>query len=168
MSGEEVVEIHDYDPAWVTKFDLEAQAISNLLGRDLVRIHHVGSTSVVGLGAKPIIDICIESEFYPPCEAIIGKMQTLGYQHMGKGSVAGRHWFKKGSPRSHHVHWCPVGGKVVQSQILFRDTLRNNPQLAKEYEAHKRVLAGKYGIDRLEYVKAKEPIITKILQHGCA
>jgi GrpB-like predicted nucleotidyltransferase (UPF0157 family) len=77
--------------------------------------------------------------------------------------VPGRHFFRKGDPRRFHLHWCPVGGAVARSQLRLRDKLRARPDLAARYAQAKRALSGRFGIDRAEYVRLKEPIILEIL-----
>jgi GrpB-like predicted nucleotidyltransferase (UPF0157 family) len=160
---EELVIIKEYDPSWPDKFRLESVKIANALKMVVASIDHVGSTSVPRLAAKPVIDICIQSDNYPPEAQIIKALAALGYEHLGEAGVSGRHFFKKGSPREFHLHWCPVNGDVPKSQLKFKEVLLNRPDLALKYADIKRSLSLKYGIDRAEYVKAKEPIIQEIL-----
>ncbi|MBA2479786.1 MAG: GrpB family protein [Planctomycetes bacterium] len=165
MTHERIV-IHDHDPAWAQCYAEESRLIAARIGALIHAIHHVGSTSVAGLAAKPIIDIAIESHAYPPGARNVAALSSLEYVHDGESGVPGRHFFRKGTPRRFHLHWCPVGGAVVQSQLAFKGALIRRPDLAARYADVKRSLAGRYTIDRADYVAAKEPIILEILGSG--
>lgn len=160
---DEAVTLVDYDPAWPELFAHERDLLRQTLGDVIIAIHHVGSTAIPGLRAKPIIDICIESEIYPPNEAVIEALTKLGFTHHGEAGVPGRHWFAKGHPRTHHINWCPVKGAIAQSAIKFRDVLRANFALAEEYANVKSDSAAKHRIDGLEYNQDKEPFIRSVL-----
>jgi GrpB-like predicted nucleotidyltransferase (UPF0157 family) len=160
----EIVIINEYDPEWPKKYSGESNLISASLPKSITcDLNHVGSTSIPGLAAKPIIDICLESSQYPPSSATVAVLANLGYVHFGEACVPGRHFFKKGVPREFHLHWCPIGGDVAKSQLNFKAVLLKRPDLAARYAQVKRALAKQYEIDRAEYVKAKEPIIVEIL-----
>ena len=88
------VVLHPYDPNWHDLFTREKETITSLLGKEVIAIHHVGSTSVPGLAAKPIIDIALEILNYPPSSAFIEALASIGYEHKGEGGVQGRHWFR--------------------------------------------------------------------------
>jgi GrpB-like predicted nucleotidyltransferase (UPF0157 family) len=159
---EEPVVLRRYDPNWADRFSSEKEAIADLLGEEAAAIHHVGSTSVPGLSAKPIIDIALEIRSYPPSAALIEALALIGYQHMGESGVPGRHWFRKGRPRSFHIHAAPQGGKVAAAQIRLRDYLRAHPAAAMEYEEIKKMNAVGNTIDSPDYAAAKGSFIAKI------
>lgn len=163
MNSSELVHLVAYDPAWEQQFATARGQIVAALGHWITAIHHVGSTSIPGLCAKPIIDICIESEIYPPNETVIGALAQLGFTYHGEAGVPGRHWFAKGAPRTHHLHWCAVNSVIVRASIKFRDTLRANPALRDEYAQVKRASAAKHVVDGLEYNLDKEPFILQVL-----
>jgi len=119
------IEVVDYDPEWPALFEAEAERIRAACGRVVVEIEHIGSTSVPGLAAKPIIDIM------PGVEDIAGArarleagMRGLGYESLGEYGIPGRLYFRKGVPRSHHVHVFEVGKPEWRKHLLFRDYLR--------------------------------------------
>ncbi|MEJ2754159.1 MAG: GrpB family protein [Chloroflexota bacterium] len=147
--------LHQYDPNWPKRFLEEEQAVSDLLGEEVIAIHHVGSTSVPGLLAKSIIDIALEIRQYPPSQALIEALASIGYEHMGESGVRGRHWFRKGRPRSFHIHAAPENGEVARAQVQLRDFLRKHPEAAKEYEDIKKLNAEGKTIDSAEYAAAK-------------
>lgn len=91
------------------------------------------------------------------------KLAALGYKHEGNSGVAGRHWFWKGTPRSHHIHWCPVNGEVVINQLAFKDKVSSDPELVAEYSQLKCAIASLYEIDSAEYAAKKSPFIERIL-----
>ncbi len=153
----------DYNKDWPRRFQIEAERLKTALGSICIRIHHVGSTAVPGLAAKPIIDIALESTIYPPTESMNQVMKGLEYENMGEGSVAGRYWFRKGTPRAFHVHWVSEGGEVAVRQVALRDFLKNHPNARLEYERIKRDAAIGRDVDSADYALAKSPFITKAL-----
>lgn len=163
MSSQDLVQLVDYDPAWPQMFRTMREELLHAIGNSIRAIHHVGSTAIPGLCAKPIIDICIEGEVYPPGEPIIEALAQLGFAHHGEAGVAGRHWFAKGAPRTHHLHWCPVNGSIVRATLKFRDVLRADKALRDEYTHIKAASAQQNLVDGLAYNQDKEPFILKVL-----
>jgi GrpB-like predicted nucleotidyltransferase (UPF0157 family) len=159
----ERVTVVPYDSRWIETFCRESNRLKHALHDLVYRVHHVGSTAIPGMAAKPVIDICIEATEFPPSDTAIAALAGIGYQHRGSGSVPGRHWFSKGEPRQFHLHWCPVGGEVVAAQLRFREKAIANPELAQAYAACKQSLAGRYDIDSIEYVRAKEAALLAVL-----
>lgn len=140
---------------WAKTFEQQAARMKAALSKYVTAVHHVGSTAIPGIKSKPIVDIAIESSRYPPCEFIVGALASLGYVAHGEAGVAGRSWFSMGVPRVINLHWCPENGTVVQAQLHFRDALRAELSLAKEYEALKEKAAFGRHIDSAEYAEAK-------------
>jgi len=158
--------IVDYDAAWPARFEEEREAIVAALGEAMagvVAIEHVGSTSVPGLAAKPVIDIAIGIRALVDGVPCITPIVQLGYECMGESGIAGRLYFRKGEPRSHHIHMVAQQSKFWQDHIGFRDALRGRPDLAQEYARLKRELAERHGTDRLAYTEAKTPFIQAAL-----
>jgi GrpB-like predicted nucleotidyltransferase (UPF0157 family) len=162
-----VLVIAEYDPGWPGKYELERQAIVRAMGPYIAHIEHIGSTSIPGLGAKPIIDIGIDLNAYPlPAEAIAA-MEALGYDHMGENGIAGRHYFRKGNPRSYQVHSYSPGNPEWEAHILFRDYLRAHPDAVRQYEQLKRELAARhtdgnaYAADKTDFVRKTLALATE-------
>ena len=158
--------IADYDPAWPARFEEEREAIVAALGgaaAGVVAIEHVGSTSVPGLAAKPIIDIAIGVRQVADAVPCITPIVGLGYKCMGEFGIPGRLYFRKGKPRSHHLHMVVHQGEFWQDHIGFRDALRGQPDLAQEYARLKRELAAHHVGDRVGYTEAKTPFIQSAL-----
>lgn len=158
------IDIVDYNSEWPGLFEIEKERIINEIKEYIVSIHHIGSTSVEGLGAKSIIDILIEVNVYPPDKQIIFGLERLEYINMGEAGFERRYWFKKGDPRKNHVHIVQEKSKIIKKAITFRDFLRNNKDKAKEYEALKRKEAKGKVLDNNEYAISKNNFVESILK----
>lgn len=146
-------------------FESEQSVIKSLIG-DFIRggIEHVGSTAVVGLAAKPVIDIMVGVESLDASKPAIAIMQGNGYcYHPYKGEVM--HWFCKPRPeiRTHHLHLVPFQSKLWYQRLAFRDCLRSNHVLGKEYENLKYKLAKKCKDDRELYTSEKSAFVARVL-----
>lgn len=157
------IQIFDYDHNWPTAYDRERAALSEAFGPYALDIQHVGSTSVPGLAAKPIIDIGVAIRKYPLPDSIVQAVTNLSYEHKGEYGVPHRHYFRKGTPRTHHIHALELDGEEWVNHILFRDYLRAHPDQARRYETLKRNLASRYAHDRETYTDSKAPFIKDIL-----
>lgn len=159
--------VADYDPRWPLAFAEEAARIREACGGDaLAAIEHIGSTAVPGLAAKPIIDIMPGVLDIGRAERLIPAMQSLGYESLGAYGIERRLYFRRGEPRSHHVHMVELGGEFWRRHLLFRDHLRANPAQAAEYARLKRELASRFGVDREGYTAAKTGFIERCLARG--
>jgi GrpB-like predicted nucleotidyltransferase (UPF0157 family) len=159
------VHIVAYDPSWPGRFEEEKRALNRALAPWIDgTIEHVGSTAVVGLCAKPVIDIMVGvrslADSIPAKEVICG----LGYQYADYGADV-MHWFCKPSAevRTHHLSLVPVGSAMWKEKLAFRDLLRADRRAAEEYGALKMRLAKEYEFDREGYTQAKGPFISGIL-----
>lgn len=147
----------DYDPVWPASFSDEASLIREFLGNACVGIHHVGSTSIPGLRAKPIIDIAVE--LLPRChdeelDLVVSLLAKLGYRYLGYRGSRGGHFLEKtrDSARTHAIQLHPAGAAELAAMIRFRDLLRSHPGLAADYGHIKGALAAAVGGDRRIYV----------------
>ncbi len=156
------VVIVDYDPRWAEMFESEKRHILDALRELNVTVEHVGSTSVPGLAAKPIIDIMVIVPDPATGEKTIAPLTALGYEYRGELGILGRFYFGKGNPRTHHLHMYPRGHSEIERHLLFRDYLRTHPEAALEYAELKRVLAEKYRDDREAYNEAKSDFVKSI------
>lgn len=139
-----MVTIVKYVPAWRQAFAAEAGRIRAQFGARAVRIDHVGSTSVPGLAAKPVIDIQVSLLSLEPRTALVDELFSLGYVHVDLGAFDIVYpFFTKPSiwPCSHHLHLCVAGSPEERNHLAFRDYLRLNPYAAADYERLKRQLA---------------------------
>lgn len=157
--------IIDYSPVWRAMFEREKQLLETVLG-DFDVIEHIGSTSVVGLAAKPIIDIMIGLRDFSQAHELISSIQKSGYEYVPEyeNVMPDRRYFKKvaAGTSTHHIHMVETGGEFWQRHLLFRDFLRANPDVAEEYAALKRNLALLEWQDKNDYTEAKTVFIKDI------
>ena len=158
------VVVEKWNPKWKDEFE----RIVDSLGKDVIynsiKIEHVGSTSVEGLSAKPIIDldIVIENNKF---EIIKRLLNDKGYKHEGDLGIEGREAFSysgKEELMTHHLYVCPKDSKELFKHITFRDFLKNNPDLASESSKVKEQAAVLYPDDIDKYMEFKSEIIEKI------
>jgi GrpB-like predicted nucleotidyltransferase (UPF0157 family)/predicted GNAT family acetyltransferase len=162
---EEPIRIAPYDPRWPQLFERERVSLAATIGRWAVDgIHHVGSTAVPGLDAKPIVDILIGVEDLESSRACFEPLAGLGYLYAPYRSGE-MHWFCKPHPnrRTHHLHLVPVGNGRYVDELAFRDHLRAHPDTAAAYASLKRELATRFGDDREGYTEAKAEFIREAL-----
>ncbi|MFJ8260669.1 GrpB family protein [Rummeliibacillus sp. NPDC094406] len=148
---------------WEKEFLVEKRQIENIIGQHTVAIHHIGSTSVSGLSAKPIIDIAIEIETFEEGLACVTGLKTLGYKYRGTAVLPERHYFNKGEPRTHRIHMYESGNKYLVEQLQFRDYLRNNKTARIEYEKLKQELSQMNIHDKHQYAEDKSNFVMSIL-----
>jgi len=152
----------EYNEEWPAIYERERQLIASMLGETIIAIEHVGSTAVVGLSAKPIIDLMLVVERLEPGEVYARYLETLGYLFVADAGSSDRHFFKKGEPRSHHLHLVEEGSQEHRRLIAFRDYLRAHPETRQEYEALKKALALQFRFEREAYTKAKTEFVRSI------
>jgi GrpB-like predicted nucleotidyltransferase (UPF0157 family) len=121
---------------------------------------------VPGLAAKPVIDVLLGLGAWPMRPEAVAAVTALGYEHRGDGNVPGREYFRRGVPRAYQVHACELGGSFWTRHLAFRDLLRGDARLARDYEELKRDLAVRFTTDRLAYCEAKGPFIERALARG--
>ncbi|MGO8671491.1 MAG: GrpB family protein [Capsulimonadaceae bacterium] len=159
-----------YDPAWAGEFSDLAAVLARALGEVALRIEHVGSTSVPGLAAKPILDIDVVIATRDDLPAVAERLAGLGYVHNGDQGVPGREAFQYADntvPRvsagrngmAHHLYVCAEGNMYLLRHLGFRDYLRTQPDVASEYGHLKQALAERFRNDRDGYTEAKSDFI---------
>jgi len=162
------VVIVDYNPAWPKMYEQEKARIQEAISEYLVDIQHVGSTSIPGLGAKPIIDILPVIRDVALVKHCVQPLALLDYAYFGEHGIPHRYYFRKPAdittqPRTFHLHVLEKGHDQWRMMLLFRDYLRSHPKTAQQYDALKRELATKFGSDRVGYTDAKESFVKSIL-----
>ncbi|HZB34957.1 MAG TPA: GrpB family protein [Gaiellaceae bacterium] len=161
MSGlSERVELSDHDPSWGSLFETERAKLIRVFDRRAVAIEHIGSTSVPGLSAKPIVDILVGLGELELTDVQIAGMQELGYEYLGEHGLPGRLFFRK-QPHTYNVHVVEHGGDHWERQLTFRDALRSDPEERRRYEEFKRRLAAE-GHPREVYTELKTPFIREV------
>jgi GrpB-like predicted nucleotidyltransferase (UPF0157 family) len=160
---DEPIRVVAYDPRWPALFDAERVVLTPTLAPWTTGgIHHVGSTAVPGLAAKPVIDILVGVGDLESSRASFDALAALEYHYAPYRSIE-MHWFCKPSPlhRTHHVHLVPTGSERYRAELAFRDALRADPKLAAEYAELKRGLALEHARDREAYAQAKAKFIER-------
>lgn len=165
----EPIRVVPYDPGWVDAYQNERAALGAALAPLPVRIEHVGSTSVPGLDAKPILDIQIVMQNADDAIRAITPLVKLGYECRGEATIPGRIYFRRGVPQDRHLHLFTTPENIeVKRHLVFRDYLRSHPQAAQEYAALKYELAERYRYDRLAYTDAKTEFVERTLAQARA
>jgi GrpB-like predicted nucleotidyltransferase (UPF0157 family) len=157
-----VIVLHPHDPSWSSRFAAARAEIMSACGGLVIEVHHIGSTAVPGLAAKPVIDLMPVVRRFEDGSACVAPLQALGYESRGEHGIAGRHYFVLGTPRSHQLHLFAADHPEVERHLLFRDYLRAHPDECAAYERLKRELAEKFGDDRQAYAAAKTPFCDRI------
>ena len=157
-----VIEVVDYDPNWKKAFETERVMLSKAIGNNAVKIKHIGSTSVVGLSAKPVIDILIEVSSLYDLDAANKNIEALGYLIKGENGITGRRYFQKGgNQRSHHVHAFQTNDLHLQRHIAFKEYLIAHPTIALEYSNIKKEAVSKSDNNINIYMTIKNNFIQK-------
>ena len=165
-AGDETIGIAAYDPRWPARFERECVLLSDALGPWVVGgIHHVGSTAVPGLDAKPIIDVLVGVEDLATSRACFEPLAGLEYLYAPYRPQE-MHWFCKPGPgrRTHHLHLVPTDSSRFRDELALRDRLRASPEIAGEYAALKQGLAERFSRDREAYTDAKADFIRRTLE----
>jgi GrpB-like predicted nucleotidyltransferase (UPF0157 family) len=164
----EPVRIAEYDPRWPAGFERERAALEDVLSADVTGgIHHVGSTAVPGLAAKPIIDIMVGVSDLEAARSYIEPLKALDYLYAPYRTDE-MAWFCKPHParRTHHLHLVPTGSRRYRAALAFRDHLRAHPDVAQEYLALKRKLAAEFEHDREAYTRAKAGFVFGVVDRA--
>ena len=170
FENDEPIEIVPYDPRWPSRFESERAALEAAI-RDWAAggIHHVGSTAVPGLDAKPTIDILIGVEGLESSRPCFGRLATLGYLYAPYRAEE-MHWFCKPDRRrrTYHLHLVPIDSPRYRHELAFRDYLRAHCDAADEYAALKRELARRFRHNREAYTAAKADFVRATLERPFA
>lgn len=161
----QIIEVVPYDPQWPQQFEEESLRIKPIFTDNIVAIHHIGSTAVPGLSAKPTIDIILEVKNIMLVDQCNESMAKLGYEAWGEYGIPGRRFFVKGEEkRTHHVHAFQTGSPEIARHLYFRDYLRTHPQEANEYADFKIKLAHQFANNRRAYVENKRTFVKRLEQ----
>jgi len=156
-----------YDVNWVREFEKIKAEILPFIEDMISSIEHVGSTSVEGLYAKPIIDMNIVIGDNGLLPAIIQRLAQAGYTHVGDLGISGREAFKyanKSHLMAHHLYVCPKHSMEHKQQVTFRNHLRLHPDDCERYSKIKIEMAAKFPHDIDGYINGKQPVILEIYE----
>ena len=178
--------VEDHNEEWAKEFDVLRAVYLEHLRQLIIDIQHVGSTSVPGLAAKPVLDIDIIIDNKEKLPSVINILDKLGYTHRGDLGIKEREAFKRASDKvpyhdghddldeqdehddrefkfAHNLYVCIAGSVSLENHISFRDHLRDNDKAVMEYSELKKELASKHEDDIDRYIDGKTEFITKIL-----
>ena len=157
--------ISKYNPDWISYFALLQDFIWPHISDVSLSLEHIGSTSVPGLPAKPIIDLTIVTSNKENLNIIIQRLSSIGALHKGNLGIEGREAFSqlKGFP-DHNIYACIVGSRALENHLAIRNVLRANAKLAKEYGELKLKLAKQHCQDIESYVEGKSQFLLSILK----
>ena len=156
------IEVVAYNPDWAKMFIDEKTALGALLENIAVSIEHIGSTSVDGLCAKPIIDMLVEVASLKALDDKSKALEAIGYEVKGENGIVGRRYFQKGGDdRTHHLHAFLSGDENLLRHRAFKDYLIAHPDIALEYAAIKQQAAQGCNNDSRMYMSLKNDFIEK-------
>lgn len=160
------VSIVEYRPQWRKRFEEEKQLLQAVLGEVSAKVEHIGSTSIDGLAAKPIIDILIGLPDFSVADSLVPGIETLDYEYFKKyeDEMPYRRYFAKNlnGIRTHQIHLVEIGSEFWERHLLFRDYLRQNPETASDYAVLKKRLTESEWEDVNEYADAKSEFIKSV------
>jgi GrpB-like predicted nucleotidyltransferase (UPF0157 family) len=161
--------IKKYDPQWPILFEELRVMFSELLGNMVSAIEHVGSTSVPGLAAKPIIDLDVLLALAAYLPETIRRLATLGYEHQGNLGIADREAFRAPPTLfAHHLYVCLPNCEEFRHHILLRNYLRSHPAEVSAYNNLKWGLFARFANDRAAYIQGKDDFVKQLVQRAIA
>ena len=164
-----IVEQVQHDPEWDNAYRKEALELREILGDDLVAVHHIGSTSIPDITAKPIIDILGEARKIEDIDRYNDGMECIGYEARGEFGLPGRRFFVKGVPkRTHNVHIFQAGSSEISRHLAFRDYMIAHPDEARKYSELKQRLAVQYKGDIDGYCDGKDAFVKEMEKKAIA
>jgi GrpB-like predicted nucleotidyltransferase (UPF0157 family) len=159
------VEVVTHDPRWQEMFRVESKQVIEALGENVVAVHHIGSTAILRIHAKPIIDILVEVKDIARVDEQGTSMESLGYEVMGEFGISGRRYFRKDNQegiRTHHIHTFTIGSDQGSRHLAFRDYMIAHPEDAQSYSDLKCSLAREYPTNIDGYMNGKDEFIREI------
>ena len=161
-----IVELEDYNVSWVDEYKKEEKLLKKVLGKRIKEIHHIGSTSIPTLKAKPVIDILIVIDSLDEIDEIYELLKDYDYSNRGQQGVPDRYFFAKGpeDARSHYIHFTTPGSDTYYNQVYFKRYLLEHPEYIKKYCKLKKDLAKKYADERPKYTQGKNDFIKEVIK----
>ena len=158
------ITVLNYDPEWPLKYERERKAIAEILDGNGIAIYHIGSTSVPGLAAKPIIDMMAVVRSLEKVDDARGKFSELGYEYLGEFGIAGRRYFRKGGDeRTHQIHIFQADDwNNIERHLAFRDYMRTHEKERAEYAEIKTALAQRFPYDIDGYCDGKDAFVREM------
>ena len=158
------IQVVPHDPNWSNLFEAEADELTAIFGQQVAAIHHIGSTAIAGISAKPIIDTLVEVHDIEKIDDFNEEMIKRGYQPKGELGIPKRRFFIKGDDanRTHHIHVFQTGNPEIERHLDFRDYMIAHPKEAQAYSRLKGELARRFPEDIEGYMAGKDGFIKEI------
>jgi GrpB-like predicted nucleotidyltransferase (UPF0157 family) len=160
----ERVHLQPYTRRWKWAFFRERILLRMALGKRIDEIHHVGSTAIPGMIAKPVVDIITTVPDYDGVGQCIDPIEGLGYEHKGENPELRQHLFLKGDPATHSLYLVEWPSQLLADRILFRDCLIKSPELARAYADLKQQLVQQFDGDRGTYQEGKAEFVRQTVR----
>lgn len=159
-----IIKVVDHNHNWSNDYQKEERSIRDILQEELVNSFHIGSTSVPGLKAKPIIDILLVVNDIHKLDSFSKQFQEIGYEVKGEFGIIGRRYFRKGGDhRTHQIHAFQYNNiKEIERHLAFRDYLREHPEVCRQYGDLKSQLAKQYPNDIDGYCNGKDDFVKSV------
>jgi GrpB-like predicted nucleotidyltransferase (UPF0157 family) len=155
----------EHDPAWADAAAREGERVARALGERVLAVHHVGSTAIPGIRAKPILDLMPEVRSIAELDPLRGALEVLGYAWWGEYGLPGRRYLTRDDPATRarlvHVHAYETGSSELARHLAFRDYLRAHPDVARSYDEEKARCRELHPTDSHAYSDAKSPWIRR-------
>ena len=159
------VEVVPHDPRWRNAFEAEAKRVGAALGENVVAIHHIGSTAIPNIYAKPVVDLLVEVRDITEVDGQSSAMESLGYEVMGEYGIPDRRYFRKDNRegiRTHQIHAFETGSAEVERHLAFRDYMIAHPGDAQRYSELKMKLAEEHPQSIDGYMDGKDGFIKEM------
>jgi GrpB-like predicted nucleotidyltransferase (UPF0157 family) len=158
-----VVRLSDHSPLWADLYREEENRLRSAVGHLIIDLQHIGSTSIRGVKAKPILDMMAGVAQLDKALLCQEPLAAIGYDYIAQAGIANDYVFGKGLARTHYLHVVEYGGEIWTDHLCFRDRLRSDPQLAREYERLKEELSRRFSESRAGYHDAKSKFISAVV-----
>ncbi len=159
------VEVVPHNPQWRDAFEAEAKHVAAALGENVVAIHHIGSTAIPNIYAKPVVDLLVEVRDIIEVDGQSSAIESLGYEVMGEYGIPGRRYFRKDNQegiRTHNIHAFEAGSAEVERHLAFRDYMIAHRGDAQRYSELKRKLAEEHPQSTDGYMDGKDGFIKEM------
>jgi len=154
-----------HDPKWQRDFQQEAQQITDALGANAITVHHIGSTAIPTIYAKPVIDLLLVVQDLAALDTRQSLLEAMGYEELGEHGIPERRFFRRDNAlgdRTHQIHAFKAGSPQIDRHFAFREYMIAHPDTAQEYSSLKRDLAAKHPNDIEAYMDGKDAFIQGI------
>lgn len=165
------IQMVPYNPKWQQEFAREAAQLTNTLGENVVTVHHIGSTAIPGIYAKPVLDMLLVVRNHAELDKKQAQMEALEYEACGELGIPGRRFFRRDNAdgdRTHQIHAFETGSPQIARHLAFRDYMIAHPETAQGYSDLKRELAAKHPSDIEAYMDGKDEFIQEIDRRAAA